>query len=164
MDKKSSIISPFKTFTEFIGGERMKDRDFILGLFVTLIGIAGYFYASTTIKSVSRTALSDSLYVEFLYVAFALCGVLLMYRGIKRKEKATFPTYSWGLLLISIFLLILYAYLLRSIGFIISSILFIFAFMLVLGERKPLVLVSIPLSISLGVYFLFAKVFMIVLP
>lgn len=142
----------------------LKDQDFQSGLAFVILSIAGFFYSVVYIDSVSRVGVPADFYPKLLFVILGLCGLRLMYVGYKRAEKVPFPKMDWKMVLITFALLLGYAFLMELAGFVISSIVFMLLFMLVLGERKPVTLVGVPVIGTLAVYFLFTKAFMIVLP
>jgi putative tricarboxylic transport membrane protein len=67
-------------------------------------------------------------------------------------------------MILSLVAAVVYTLLLKSVGFFVMTILFIFAVMLVLGKRKPLSLVLVPIGTTVGVWFVFEKVLSIGLP
>ena len=68
--------------------------------------------------------------------------------------------------LLTMGLIIVYAVLMKSVGFIITTFVYMMAQMLILREGKKnwLLMVIISLVMSVGIYFLFTRVFNIMLP
>lgn len=142
----------------------VKDRDSLSGFIVLIFSIAGYFYSEFKISSEAKVGVAPDFYPKLLFIVIGICAVITLFGSIKRESKRTMPKFNWPAVITVIALLIGYAYLLQLTGFIISSIIFMVAFMFVLGERKPLNMILIPVITSLLIYFLFSKAFMIMLP
>ena len=142
----------------------LRDKDCLSGLVVLIFAIAGYVYSEVKISSVATVGVAPDFYPKLLFIVIGGCGAATLIQGIRREQKKNMPYFNWKPVLTTIGLLVGYAYLLQLTNFIISSILFMVAFMLVLGERKPLNLISVPVVTSLLIYFLFSKAFMIMLP
>jgi hypothetical protein len=60
--------------------------------------------------------------------------------------------------------MIVYCAVLKPVGFIIATIPFIMFFMFLLGNRKKLQFVWVPVAITFSVYFVFEKLLVLSLP
>jgi len=149
----------------------LRDKDCQAGLIVAAFGAVGWAYTHATIhtsNALVASGIAADFYPKLLFGLLVFCGALLFFQGFTRtaEEQVPFPKTDWKNVLITFALMLAYAFLMdaKLLGFIIASIIFMFVFMLFLGERKPLILVLVPVIGSLAVYLLFGKVFMIALP
>jgi putative tricarboxylic transport membrane protein len=140
-----------------------KDSDFWSGLSLIVFALFG-FYESSQIPHLKSQALSAAFFPNFLFGILVLCGCGLIYQVWRRPEKAHFPKFHWDKLMPLFVLLLAYAFILEYLGFIVTTLGFMVGAMFMLGERKPLLLAAVPVVSTLGIYFLFSKVFLIVLP
>ena len=110
-------------------------------------------------------------YPKFLAVCIGIMGILLSVRayvGMKQNpgEKdakrldAKELLYA-GALVVSF---LVYTMVVKSLGYMLATIIFFIIFMLIYGERRPKVLFGVSIPLSIGIYFLFEKVFLIMLP
>ncbi len=104
-------------------------------------------------------------------VAAVLIGfsALLALRGaLSRKpgdfERLDFRSFGIWRALLALGAGAVYTALLRPVGFLPMTILFILALMLLLGARKPLTLVLVPLAATAGVWLVFERLLLITLP
>ncbi len=141
----------------------MKDQDMLSGSLLIIFAIVGYAAASQ-LENLAVAGLSAAFYPSVLFTILLLCGLSLVYQGMKRKEKVALPVFQWGKLLPVVIALAVYVFLLEYIGFIASTMLFLLGAMYIFGERRRKILVAVPVVTSLVVYYLFSKAFMIVLP
>lgn len=91
-------------------------------------------------------------------------GIMVVVNILAGKEEPDAPLGRWQLSVAVIVLSILSVVLFSYIGYYISSGLFIVAFMLLLGERKPVPLVVTPIAWGVFTYFVFNKFLFITLP
>ncbi|MFI7481154.1 tripartite tricarboxylate transporter TctB family protein [Kocuria sp. M1R5S2] len=61
-------------------------------------------------------------------------------------------------------LLCVYALVVEEAGFVITTVAFVLAELFLLGARKPLTLIVMPLAVSLGLFYLFREVLDVPLP
>ena len=142
----------------------VRDRDSLSGLIVLIFAIAGYIYSVFKISSDATVGVAPDFYPKLLFIVIGISGLVTLLNGFRREIKKEMPAFNWKAVITVITLLIGYAYLLQLVGFVISSIVFMIAFMFVLGERKPINMIVVPIITSLLIYFLFSKAFMIMLP
>lgn len=91
-------------------------------------------------------------------------GIMVIWSILTGKEDPDEPLGRWKLAVAVVVLSVLSVFLFSYIGYYISSGLFIVAFMLLLGERKPVTLVVTPIAWGLFTYFVFNKFLFITLP
>ena len=106
-------------------------------------------------------------------ILICILSLAILVRGIVRTNAAkstgeTFePVYPWSKVkyaLLMMALLISYAVLINVIGFFPATALFVPVCMVVLGVRKPLVIILSTVGINLFIWFLFIKQLHIPLP
>lgn len=139
------------------------DADIVSGVVLVILGIAGNIGASTIVNMVV-TRLSGAFYPEILFTIIILCGLGLIYQGVKREKKEPLPTFKVLDLAKIIVALLVYVYVMEYIGFIISTFLFLMVSMFVYGERRVKIMIPVSIISAIGIYFLFTKAFMISLP
>ncbi|MGE4527655.1 MAG: tripartite tricarboxylate transporter TctB family protein [Rhodospirillaceae bacterium] len=142
---------------------KFKDQDILSGIILLLFALPGYIGAAQ-IENLRVSKLSGAFFPDVCFTVIALCGVILICRGVRREEKIPLPTIRWSKLLPVVGVLVAYVFIMEYLGFIISTILFVFSAIYVFGERRKKVLMSVPIITAVGVYYLFSKAFMIVLP
>lgn len=143
---------------------KFADQDFIVGLVFLVISILGYYYAHVYISNDTSSGLPPEFYPKSLFIILGASAIGLMYKGYKRTDKKPLPKYNWRMIAITIALLFGYSILFEYIGFIISTIIFMVAFMIALGERKPITIIASSLITTFTIYLLFTKAFMIIIP
>jgi len=141
----------------------MKDQDVYSGSVLLLFSLWGVYY-SGKLPHVTTTQLSSGFFPTLLFAGLGLCGAGLIYQSWIRQEKKAVPGFYWSKISSMMVLFIIYAFTLELLGFRLSTAVFVFACMFILGERKPINLLTIPLVTSLGIFYLFSKIFRIVLP
>ena len=139
------------------------DSDVLSGAALVILGIAGNIGSSTIVNMVV-TRLSGAFYPEVLFTIIILCGLGLIYQGVKREKKEPFPSFKILDLTEIIITLLIYVYVMEYIGFIISTFLFLMVSMFIYGERRVKIMIPVSVVASIGIYFLFTKAFMISLP
>nr|WP_272213796.1 tripartite tricarboxylate transporter TctB family protein [Marinicella sp. W31]MDC2879748.1 tripartite tricarboxylate transporter TctB family protein [Marinicella sp. W31] len=100
---------------------------------------------------------------RFVLAAMALL-LLLLLPGLRRGSRALPPLAPAGKMLALMAATATYCALMPFIGFLAASVLFAIAVPLVLGRRDTILLVAVAISYSLAVWFLFERVFLILLP
>lgn len=140
-----------------------KDQDIFSGSLLILCALIGYFFAAQ-MENLVVAGLSAAFYPSLLFTIMLICGSSLVYQGHKRQEKNPFPAFKWGKILPMVVALSLYVLLLEYVGFIASTIIFLISAMLIFGERRKKILLTVPVITAVVVYYLFSTAFMIVLP
>lgn len=139
------------------------DRDLVSGIFLVILGIAG-FAGAETIENMLVTRLSGAFFPQVLFAIIILCGAALIFAGYKRTDKEALPDFKWGKLGQIVAALGIYVAIMEYAGFLISSVLFLVSAMLMFGERRIKVIIPAAVISSAVIYFLFTEAFMIVLP
>lgn len=139
------------------------DRDLASGIFLVILGIAG-FVGAGTIENMLVTRLSGAFFPQVLFAIIFLCGAGLAFAGYKRTDKEALPDFKWGKLGQIVGALAVYVAILEYAGFLISSVLFLISAMLMFGERRIKVIIPVAVLSAVVIYFLFTEAFMIVLP
>lgn len=146
---------------------KFRDQDCFLGLIFVILGVLGYLYSDIYIYSedVPGAGVAPDFYPKLLFTILAICGLGLIIEGYKHEEKKPLLIkFDWKILLPTIVVLFGYAILFEKFGFIISTLVFMIVFILLLGERNPVLILSVPIITTLFIYLLFTRAFMIVVP
>jgi putative tricarboxylic transport membrane protein len=94
-----------------------------------------------------------------------LIGVLALVPLLRPAEWEGFPRGIVAVRVIgTVGLLCVYALLVDELGFVLTTLVFVLAELLLLGARRPLALVLMPLGVSLGLFYLFREVLDVPLP
>lgn len=141
----------------------MKDSDCWAGGFLIIFSVWGAI-SGRQIVHLKTQGLSAAFFPNLLFVVMAICGIVLFYRGWVRKAKVSVPRFCWSKLLPWFALLAGYSFSFEYIGFIFATLVFMVVGMILLGERRWKVLGLVPVISSVGIYYLFSKVFMIAMP
>jgi putative tricarboxylic transport membrane protein len=146
-------------------------NDAITGLILLIIAIAVFAY-STTFPQLTGMQFSAGFWPQTICVCLALCGVSLIFSGIKERAGGQ----AWVLLdewwrqsgtVFTVFLvpgaILFYILLSDFLGFIITGLIIL----LVLGLRfglKPLHAVLLAVATTLGMHFVFVDFLLVQLP
>lgn len=141
----------------------MKDADCWSGIALIVFALAGLCSASNIVQ-LKTQGLSAGFFPNLLFGVLILCGLILICQSWRRQEIIPFPKFQWRKLVPWFITLMMYALVFEYAGFIISTLIFMVVGMLLLGERRLVVLGAIPLLSTFGIYYLFSKIFMIVMP
>lgn len=93
-----------------------------------------------------------------------ISAVLVIVNILQGKEEPDQPLGRWQLSVAVLVICVVSVALFQYIGYYVSSGLFIVAFMLLLGERRPVPLVATPVAWGVFTYFVFNKFLFITLP
>lgn len=140
----------------------MKNSDTGSGLFLVVLSIAGIVYTATH-GFKSTIGLSPGFFPTFVFAVIGICGLALVIKSLRLKERS-WPKFKWGKLGAIIGMLLVYIVLMELIGFIISTALFLVASMLFYGERRLKVLIPVTVCVTAVVFLLWTFVFNIPLP
>lgn len=140
----------------------MRDPDVFAGGLLMVLAVAGYIY-SNTIDIVDVIGMREDFYPKFLFVSLLVCGLSLIIKGYKKEVKNTFPKFQYRQLLLITIVMSVYIVLFEYLGYIVGTLFFLLLSMYIFGERRKKYLVAVPLIATTVVYFLFTKVFLIVL-
>ncbi|WP_337997309.1 tripartite tricarboxylate transporter TctB family protein [Oleispirillum naphthae] len=140
-----------------------KDQDVFSGGLLILFALPGYFCAAQ-IENLKVSKLSGAFFPDVCFTVMLVCGLILIRQGLQREEKIPLPSINWPKLLPVVGVLIAYVLIMEYVGFIISTMAFMLCCMYAFGVRRKKILLSVPIITAFGVYYLFGKAFMIVLP
>lgn len=124
---------------------------------------------SLQIKDAPHMRLSGSSLIPVtVSAAMLVCSIIRCAVSVAIKDKEATQTqtinHNYRRLIIAIILLIAYALVLESIGFIVSSAILLAVLALLFGLINPLKILALSLSVTLGSWLLFAKIFGSYLP
>lgn len=141
--------------------------DFFTGLGIEALSALVY-YSASQMPSV-ELGLGAGGFPKFIAVCLMIFAALLsikafinIRKGKKDAKRLDAKELAYAGLLAAAFAL--YIVVIRYLGYIISTSVFFFIFMLIYGQRKWLRMCIISVSFSVAVFFLFEKVFYIMLP
>ncbi len=135
-----------------------------IGALIFLIFSLAYGYSASLIPSLPGEGLEPLTPRTFPY-ALAVVGaafslLLLLKSGITHETRTLglMKAYDWKLTLSLLVLMLIYGWLLSPLGFLVATLLFLIAGFVLMGERRPKVLLlsSVPLVIIF--WLLLAKV------
>lgn len=146
----------------------MKLVDVISGMIGIMIGT----YVVITCHSYPEDfvmKIGPAFFPEILAGGLILFSVLLILQALLGKSIGDFQKLSirekgTQRILLSLAVMIVYCAVLKPVGFIIATIPFIMFHMFLLGNRKILQYVWVPVAITLAVYLVFEKVLVLSLP
>ena len=108
--------------------------------------------------------LSPSLF-PLLCAAFLLVLSLALIReGFSMAPGEAPAPLRWHPVLVTALAALAYALLLPLLGFVLATVCFLAGMLIYLGERRPLLLILLPLCFSAGSYLLFARLLHVMLP
>ena len=140
----------------------MKNSDAVIGPMIVILCIVGFFYTHS-LNLQSMVGLSPAAFPKWLFGLMAICGVFIFLES-RKLAVHTPASFRWKTLLGTILLLIVYAYAFEYVGFIISTIVFLVLALYLFEEKRPKILISVPLVASFTIYYLFTEFFLIPLP
>lgn len=94
-----------------------------------------------------------------------MIGVLALMILVRPEEGEALPRGSAALrVVVTILLLCVYAVALDSLGFVVTTFMFLLAELLLIGVRRPALLILVPLGVSMGLFYLFRTFLEVPLP
>ena len=155
-----------------------KYRDVFCGSVLILLGI-GLYIASFGIKSVALNLIKADFFPRLDAALLVILGFVLTATGLKKskhyqhteeKECPFWKNDGTVSMLETLGLIALYIFALKPVGFIIATVVYLVAQMYVLApkekriRRNMVLFVIISLITSVVIYFIFTKVFYLMLP
>jgi len=115
------------------------------------------------------TTLGPNFFPWAMVIAIAVLSIGLLARSLKsRHATASAPAGSGRTMLLKlgffVILMLVYAAVYIPVGYLGSTIGFFVVAMLVLGERRPIHVVAIPVAIVVGIYLVFTQLLKVYLP
>lgn len=94
-----------------------------------------------------------------------LIGVLALVLLVRPREGEPLPRGRAAIrVVVTVLFLCVYAIVLDSMGFVITTVVFLLAELLLIGVRRPVLLVLVPLGVSAGLFYLFRVFLEVPLP
>jgi putative tricarboxylic transport membrane protein len=140
----------------------MKTSNSILGILIIGFSVIGFVYVqSTDIQSL--VGLSPGAFPQFLFILFALCGLVIFREPDSEKPSDNSP-FEWKNTVKILLAFTAYVFGFEYGGFLASTVVFLIIAMYVFNERRMKILLTVPLLTSVCIYFLFTELFLIPLP
>jgi putative tricarboxylic transport membrane protein len=134
---------------------------------IILIALSIFLYANTyTFKFETYPKASPQIWPRSILVLLILTSLILIFKLSFEmvKEQQQKPKIMWGMMLQGISILFLYIFSMEYLGYILSTLGFTFLAMLMLGNKRKLQLVVVPLMSTLLIFLLFTYGMFIPLP
>lgn len=143
----------------------LKNKNLLEGLILALLSIF-FIIESLKLHSSGSWALSPALFPLIITVSTLLLSIRLIFKGLKERDivDSSKKIEDYKKLGFIIFISFLYLFSLPRIHFLFSSIIYLFLFLIILGERKWWVIVSISVLTPLLIQFLFGNLLNVFLP
>jgi len=132
-------------------------------LFIAL-GVALFFYSQTLTSSFTGTSIGPKELPLFLAVALVITAVINLVAALRVKSPGGKKGLDTWKFLIMVGLLLLYVFLLEPLGYVISTFLFLMAAFQTMERGGYLKSALIAGAFSGGIYLLYVKVALGVLP
>ena len=144
-----------------------KTVDLLTGIGFFILGLAVFFYSRGL--PTARHGLGSGGYPMLVGILLAVMGLIQAAATLAQKGLPfEFPITKNKRSLISIAAVVgvtfLYAYLLRYLGFLLSTPFYLFGAMMLFGYRRYILAGIVSVCMSVGVFYLFNRVFFIFLP
>ena len=146
----------------------MKHVDIVSGLVGILIGAYVLIKCQSYPQDVVMK-IGPAFFPEILaggLIAFSALLILQTFLGKVSGEFEKLSLRQRGVqrILLALAVMIVYCAVLKPVGFILATIPFIMIFMFLLGNRRPLQYLWVPIAITMGVYLVFEKLLVLSLP
>ena len=148
-----------------------KATDFFIGIGIVVFGIV-VFMLSSALPS-APTGLGSRGYPMFLAIWMVVLGLALalpiaLKGELKGKLKIQFSGFRDPQAVIKIVVCVatsfLYVFLVARLGFLLLTPIYLFGLMMLFGYRKYILAGVVSILLSVGVFFLFMRVFYVFLP
>lgn len=125
-----------------------KDRIGALLLLAFIVAYGALTFSIPLLPFQADAAFTARTMPEALAVLGAVLALALLFKP-GRDEPASLSGFQWGRAALMCLIMVLYGLGVRPLGFLIATVLFLIGGMLVLGERRPVVLLgaSVPLVV-----------------
>lgn len=138
--------------------------DRVAGLVICLVGVAGIVATAGVDTIAGQNTLSARFFPYLLTGALAVGGAILLLAPSPQPFGAVVARLLDGRGLAFAVLFVVYATSFRYLDFRLGTTAFVLAAMVVLGERRPLVLLLTPVLVAAVAYLLFRHGFTVLLP
>ncbi|HZK55206.1 MAG TPA: tripartite tricarboxylate transporter TctB family protein [Desulfosporosinus sp.] len=138
-----------------------KKVDFISSILVICISIM-VFYLSLSFKKLEATEVGAAFMPRVYAGALIILSVILFVQSIKSKEDD--DSGDFKMVAITMGVIAGYIVLTPMLGFYISTLVSVLALLLFSRIRKPILLITMPVGISLFIYICFQKLLHVPIP
>lgn len=136
--------------------------DRVAGVLLLALAVFVFVYSFTLPDPVQELDPGVAAFPRALAVVIGVLALVPLLRP-QRGEALPRDGNAWRIIG-TVLLLIGYALVLDVIGFVITTVLFILAELLLLGIRRPVTLIVMPLGVGLGLFYLFRVLLGVALP
>ena len=145
----------------------MKSKDRIGGIILAIVGLAAVIMAQSIKQGVNLTEPGPRLFPRIAGIGMIVCGILMAIEAKPEKEQPFLDKAGYKRLVIAMLAMFVYYFALTYIGFLIATPIFTFAIINILASGKKLnqiLTVVIALLTTVILYYVFQKLFVILLP
>jgi putative tricarboxylic transport membrane protein len=139
--------------------------DLFTGLGLMALSVGVYFPTQEMTKVTAGIGPGD--YPRVIAVGLFVLGALLAGQSARRATadvRSLYPKGAAGRVAALVATVLAYVYVLPYLGFLASTPLFLVAAMLLFGVRRPVLILSSGVGVTLAVYWIFYSLFQILLP
>jgi len=151
---------------------KKKYWDLASGIFLLVFSVV-LFVGAQNVKTLSVSSVGSGTFPSFIAVLLAIVSVAIIVGGVKKarnpdekpaKEEGKHRLWA---VLATFGIMALYALLMPKVGFIITTIVYLFLQMYIMAAKehqRPIVFGIISIVTSVSVYYMFVKIFSLMLP
>ena len=156
-------------------------KDAISGIVILILCFLGSLSVSTLPSPGEGELVGTASLPKAALFALAVCGAILVYRGIKQSKKDSSSRYNISTKALLFFLFYLFYMIVMTnlkgiienisgtiipvgTGFLIATVLFLLIALPILGRRKPVEILSVAVITGCVLTFTFAHFFQVLLP
>lgn len=151
---------------------KKKYWDLASGVFLLVFSVV-LFIGAQNVKTLSISSVGSGTFPSFISALLAIVSIAIIVGGAKKARgpdekpaKDAEKTRLWAVLATFV-IMALYALLMPKVGFIITTMVYLFAQMYIMAAKehqKPLLFGVISIVTSVSVYYMFVKIFNLMLP
>ncbi len=151
---------------------KKKYWDLASGIFLLVFSVALYFGAKN-VKTLSVSSVGSGTFPSIVAVVLAIVSVAIIVGGVKKargpdeKAKTDGGKPRMWAVVATFVIMAIYATLMPSVGFMITTAVYLFAQMYIMAAKehqKPILFGVISVVASVSIYYMFVKVFSLMLP
>ncbi len=154
----------------------MNRADLIIGgcvIAIGSLGLWGIIPAGVVVPSeIEISALSPAFWPQVVMIGMIMAGLVVFFQGVFPKvegdtefsEPALTSAVIIGKLCFAVAVMFAYYYAITQIGIVLSSLVVLLLLMMLGGERKPILLISISITLPVLLYYFFTHVANVPLP
>lgn len=133
------------------------------GIFLLAISIF-IIYHAFSLHSYGEWALSPGLFPLIVAFVLLIFSLVLIGRSFRKGGTKGYSALDWKTTILSVALSLSYILSLPSFHFNLSTLVYSFLFLLLLGVRNILLLLTVPVGLTLSIYYIFGSLLRVVLP